>query len=74
MTDRSLAPCMDALCFVANSCLELVRLCLWPRRRPKAARRVCVYRNGHFSESVALGITAAKPASGEQRGWWAMGR
>jgi ADP-heptose:LPS heptosyltransferase len=60
MTDASIARIMDALRVVVNSCLELVRLCLWPRVRPKVAQRVCVFRNGQVGDTIcALPAIAA---------------
>jgi ADP-heptose:LPS heptosyltransferase len=35
-----------------NLGLELVRLLLWPRKRPAKARRVCVYRNGQVGDTI----------------------
>jgi len=52
MIDRLIARGMIALCVVVNGCLELVRMLLWPRRRPKVARRVCVYRNGQVGDTI----------------------
>jgi ADP-heptose:LPS heptosyltransferase len=47
----------SALYVLANALLGLVRCCLWPRRRPAQACRVCVYRIGNLGD-----ILCALPA------------
>src|SRR5271157_331871 len=43
---------VTALYAVANGSLACLRYCLWPRRRPREARRVCVYRVGNVGDCV----------------------
>jgi lipopolysaccharide heptosyltransferase II len=36
----------------ANLALDLLRRCLWPRARPGAVRRVCIYRIGNIGDTA----------------------
>jgi ADP-heptose:LPS heptosyltransferase len=51
------AAAVSVLYAVANTVLALARFCLWPRRRPAQACRVCVYRIGNLGD-----ILCALPA------------
>src|ERR1700722_20203328 len=51
---------------VVNSLLRVIRVLLWPRRRPSNPQRICIYRTGYIGDTVCalpamLAIRTAYP-------------
>jgi hypothetical protein len=68
---RAEARVASALKALANALLAELRLCLWPRRRPAAPRRVCIYRIGNVGDTACAvpamyAIRRAWPAVAER--------
>ena len=54
-SNMSLVQCLEfygikLLYAIANGFLGIVRRCLWPRKRPQKAERVCIYRIGNIGD------------------------